>query len=155
MNFDPVTDKCEEAFCEYINAQNAAALAAYGIVLAKQHATLPIPGVVFAVSEDAVKERVHGHGIFDVPLDIYVGTESEQDKLAVAHKAAAGAIIAHLNDKASVRSTLNTVANPDVRPVQDFLIYDYSLRGQPTRILAGATWETVIKLLVVCQGRNA
>lgn len=153
-NFDPVTDKCEESFQAFIAAQSAAELADYPQLTAKRKGEFPVPGVIYACSEDAVKERVHGHGIFDVPLDIYIGTDSELDPEATAHKAAVGAIIAHLNDKAAVRTALNTVGAPDTRPVPDFHLYDYSLRGQPTRAIANGVWETVIKLQVICQGRN-
>lgn len=155
MNFDPCPDKCEQAFLGFVQSENPLALFGYPIVSSKRHADFPIPGVVFAVSEDAVKERLHGRGVFEVPLDIYVGTNSEQDPEGSAHRAAAGAIIGHLNDKTSVRAVLNTAGNPDTRPVKDFHVYDYSLRGQPTRAIALGTWETVIKLLVICQGMDA
>lgn len=155
-DFSPCTDKCEKSFRLYIAAQEAEELANYQLAPSKMHSAAPIPGVVFAVSEDQVKERLYGRGVFDIPLDIYVGTNSEADPDAVAHMAAAGAVIAHLNDKTAVRQALNAPEDPeeDDRAQRDFHVYDYSLRGQPTRVIANGVWETIIKLLVICQGKD-
>lgn len=154
-DFTPCTDKVARAFRLYIAAQAAPELADYELVPALRHDKFPIPSVVFAVADEDVKERLRGRGVFDVPLDIYVGTDSTEDPEAVAHQAAAGMVIALLNDKNDVRVSLNRpTTGEDDREVKDFHVFDYWLRGQPTRTIADGAFETVIKLTVVCQGAD-
>ena len=154
-DFSSCPDKTAKAFRLYIAAQGAPELAAYDLIPALRHESFPIPSVVFAVADEDVKERLRGRGVFDVPLDIYVGTDSTEDPEAEAHQAAAGMVIALLNDKADVRGQLNRPRiGADGREVRDFHVFDYWLRGQPTRTIADGAFETVIKLTVVCQGAD-
>lgn len=156
-DFTPTPEKCEKAFRLYIEAQDEDALADYDIRPSMSREDYPIPGIVFAVaSDEKVKERKFPRGVFEIPLDIYIGTDAEVDPQGTAHTAAAGIIIAHLNDKRALRLALNRPAPPleDDREVQDFHIFDYSLRSQPGKPIADGKWETVIQLLVIAQGMS-
>lgn len=151
-NYAPLPDKVADAFRLYIVAQAIPELAAFPLVSSLTTESYPVPGVVFSADEENIRERIYGRGIFDVPLSVHVGSDASLDPAAEAHQGAVGLILAHLNDKDALRAALNLPALD--RPVADFHLYDYQLVGQPTRAVDHGIWETILRLLVICQGRD-
>jgi hypothetical protein len=154
-DFRPLPNKTENAFRIYVRSQSETALDGYEHLSGTRAAPFAVPSVIYAATDDGLKERIPGRGVFEVPLDIYVGTEATKDDPdGEIHQAACGAVIAVLNHKPTVLAAINKSSGVDARAQKDFHAYSYSLRGNPTAALADGNWETVIKLFVIAQGMD-
>src|ERR1700722_10571771 len=126
MGFLAITEKAEQAFIAYI--QGNLSLEGWTVQPGREYETRPFPCIVVNGAED--KPRTGGaRGIFDVELELIVISDATADQDATSHNVAITALSAVINDKNALRTTLNAGAGG--RPVRDFRVYDYFLRGSP------------------------
>lgn len=140
-------EKAEAVFLDLVKTAAPAALAEYPLVPAMDYDPENEPGLPFVLFDSGRKEttRRPQPGVHDVFLKVFVTTDATKDQDATGHSAAVAAILNTLNDRDSIRSTVNAAGG--------FQLYDYFLDGQITRQIDTGEWETELTLRIVCQLR--